>query len=1258
MSATQTHDDITEIVDALSSMVEPVLTAENEAELLGEDLYRLRVEAKLPRRRVVIGALLSDFAHVAERCVLADQKITDEELDQVYPIFFHLTNFLARTRPDYERFADLELGEQTRQLLAFYGSDAEAFGARCTRTQWVGLDVCRRIAQSTGDEQPLDRYVRAQHRTMERVFGLGGVTARESAEHARFVALLDVRRRLDDAAVSGAVDPRITAFCNPSGPAVFGGIALAHQVWERDPFDAESVHAKARETFERVIDRGTEPHSGGRGRFLVLRGTSGAGKTHLMRAFRSYLHGHGRGFASYMQMSSRAGAFERYLLVKVVDSLERPYDPPQTSASGLITLSDAVADALRSVAPQDVARLRGAGSDGAGADIVSPMVDRLLELPGYDDFDPDLLRVLLYLQRREPRIKARVLKYLRCENLNDYDSRLLGGISPRTDGDAPLRMVEQLGRLMARVGNYAFVLLVDQMEDVFNLEEASSRIKGAIDVLRHLVDHVPTAVVVLSCLDDFYSQVRETLTRSAIDRLESDPPPVTLSAARSAADIRQIVGLRLSYLYDRLGVRADDDDPTFPIGAAALDNLANFRTRDVLSWCREYQQQCIQRGGLVDAPTAAPTVASSSENTDITRVEREWDDFRTTFSEAVPDEDGALTELLAWAIAEAGREFEPELRLDATPKHHALAVDDDGETLLVGICNRSARGGGLGRQIHSLRELAGEGPVGVVRCSEFPDNPRTKVYKDLGAVVRDGGRRVSVEDGDWRTMMALRVFAEQHVGDPGLLRWRTAERPLSQLASLRALLLLDERHPSVASAEGVDGQSQAEPEAPSDVRVDDEPETSAPVNADEPDEPDEPDEVDSELAVGRTAGVGAGEVSLPLRSLVTHAAFLGSTGSGKTTLALNLIEQALAKGIPTLLLDRKGDLCTYARPGWWSQPGRDPESTERKRALQQRVEVAVYTPGSAEGRDLGLPLIPEGLAQMSNQQRASACRVAAAAICTMLGYKRTSSDQARQSVLAKAMEILGQISTEEVGIEQIIALIDDEDPALINAIGRLDTKHFGRLVDHLETLRLTRGDLLDSSAERLNPAELLGMARTDGKTQLSVVSTKFLGDSASIDFWVARLLSELTRWASQNPNTELQALVLLDEADMYMPATRKPATKEPLMDLLRRGRSAGLGVMLATQSPGDLDYKSRDNIRTWFAGRIAENTAIAKMQPLLSDCRTNIKGKLARQDIGEFFMLQSGDVTELRAHRSLMDTEQLAEDEICRLASRGVEAAQ
>ena len=97
-------------------------------------------------------------------------------------------------------------------------------------------------------------------------------------------------------------------------------------------------------------------------------------------------------------------------------------------------------------------------------------------------------------------------------------------------------------------------------------------------------------------------------------------------------------------------------------------------------------------------------------------------------------------------------------------------------------------------------------------------------------------------------------------------------------------------------------------------------------------------------------------------------------------------------------------------------------------------------------------------------------------------------------------------------------------------------------------------------------------------------------------------------------------MVLFDEADLYLPAVRQPATKEPMEHLLKRARSAGLGLLLATQSPGDFDYKCRDNIRAWLVGQVKEANSIAKMKPMLSDCRIDVASRLPSQEPGEFFL--------------------------------------
>jgi hypothetical protein len=98
-------------------------------------------------------------------------------------------------------------------------------------------------------------------------------------------------------------------------------------------------------------------------------------------------------------------------------------------------------------------------------------------------------------------------------------------------------------------------------------------------------------------------------------------------------------------------------------------------------------------------------------------------------------------------------------------------------------------------------------------------------------------------------------------------------------------------------------------------------------------------------------------------------------------------------------------------------------------------------------------------------------------------------------------------------------------------------------------------------------------------------------------------------------------------------------------------------VFLATQSPGDLDYRCRDNIRSWFVGRVAEKTAVDKMKPLLSESRINVGSKLALAKTGEFFRLEEGEVLEFKATVSLLATSQVPEEEILKLAALGAQTS-
>jgi DNA helicase HerA-like ATPase len=225
------------------------------------------------------------------------------------------------------------------------------------------------------------------------------------------------------------------------------------------------------------------------------------------------------------------------------------------------------------------------------------------------------------------------------------------------------------------------------------------------------------------------------------------------------------------------------------------------------------------------------------------------------------------------------------------------------------------------------------------------------------------------------------------------------------------------------------------------------------------------------------------------------------------------------------------------------------------------------------------------------------------------------------------------------------------DDALTLELGGYEEKHFKKLAQDLLTLAHQHRRLLEGG-QQLDVDDLLGR-RLTGKTRLAIVNTQSLSDPGTVDFWVSQFLLAVDRWRAKNPSESLQAVFLFDEADLYLPAAGAvPATKGPMESLLKRARSAGLGLFLATQSPGDLDYRCRDQVLTWLVGRVKEPVAIAKLRPML-DRRPGAADKLAGQKAGEFYLVREGDVAPVATARNLIPTEQVPEDRILALARGG-----
>ncbi|TMJ68676.1 MAG: ATP-binding protein, partial [Alphaproteobacteria bacterium] len=831
-------------------------------------------------------------------------------------------------------------------------------------------------------------------------------------------------------------------------------------------------------------------------------------------------------------------------------------------------------------------------------------------------------------------------------------------------------IIESLGRLMWTVDRSALVFAIDQVEDLRFFDDPQERFQKAVRDLIQIANRVPTSIVLVSCLGDFYGTVRDALAQSYIDRIEK-AGPVRLEEARTAEEARLIIAGRL--VQD--GADGGLIDPSLYFGPQFFEEFSGLSTRRILELAqtrvREQEggdapAEPEEKGGFISTLAAAlgfggSHAAEEAEDAPTIDFRELWERFTAQSEAEIPPDDQGLLDVLTGALALAREEWGRAVEL--TQKRPDVAEDLPTVDLAlrhetgfaaearVFLCNRPTQGGGFKRQLDRLLPAMMGKNCFMLRASDFPPNKKNQTAQAFRKFREGGGRSILVPITDWERMMMVREFHAQHRQDPGFADWFEHAKLLSEIPALVQMLRLDLFGGGAPAGKP---DAAAAGEAPK----------GAPAPAPEPEEKELPLSVLLDEAGDAAASILAGRalrssksITLNKGVLKRHAAVLGGSGSGKTTLALCIIEQLLLKGTPAVLIDRKGDLCSYANPDVWrALDGELGERRGERERLADSIDVAVYTPGRASGRPISITLLPNGINELPDQEQQLLANLSAAALGDMLHLKNSATHQKQSGTLSVALRILGGRFSKEVTLADLINLLEEEDPELSDLTQRMDPSGRIRrdLVAQLDSLRHRNSSLFEAGGEPLRMEALLGSGRygrRDGRTRLSIIYTGFLGDNENILFWVSQFLSEALRFCQRNPNDELQAVVMFDEADLYIPANAKPATAEPLQSLLKRARSAGLGIMLATQSPGDLDYKSRDQITSWFIGRVREDTALRKLRAAFqSESGLDPAVVLPGQTVGEFHLVQEGLVRPMRAQRSLISAEQVPFDRIEQLA--------
>ncbi len=1100
-------------------------------------------------------------------------------------------------------------------------------------------------------------------------------------------------------------------------------ITWEDDVWQADPVDVPDVHHKARKKFDKLLGKvAGSSKSATQARILLFHGQSGAGKTHLIRALRTSAHRKGKAYFGYAQMTPDISNYADYFLRRLINSLEKPYDPDAAGESGLARLTRLMVEAA--LPAGEIERLREEDLDETAlARLVLDLADDIVASDHFADkeLDINIVRALLYLQRSDPRIDQRIRQYLFGRELNELSMQSVRALDPNADDGRAFEIIEAIGMIMSVVDDAALVFCIDQVEDLRNFDDPEERFTKAVGNLMQIANRVPSSIIIISVLEEFYGQARAVLHQSYIDRIEKSGP-VALHETRTADEARKIIAKRLEH-----EATIHSDGPSFPdpaafFGPEFFEEFAGLSTRRLLEHAqsrlrddddKDDAEPAADDGGFISTLAAALGFPSANDEPtqelQFTIDYREmWERFCNDSEAEMPNTDQDLLDVLSASLSLTSAEWDNKLKVDVSRSEVAddlPAIDITVEhptghayEARIYLCNRPTQGGGLKRQLDKVLGTMQGRTCYMLRASDFPPNKKNQTAQAYRKFRDAGGRSVLVPIPEWERMMMIREFHAHHRNDPGFADWFDQAKLMSGLVSIIQVLRLDllgrplpqkaggERKPSAPAAtvqpnvalvplDG-DGSSDAEGSGAGMMQPGANTATSSGApwadwlgwnNAPPPPTPDNDDDVPLSVLLDESGdnvnSIFAGReleankpVTLNRSVMKRHSAVLGGSGSGKTTLALSLIEQFLARGIPAVLIDRKGDLCSYANPDVWRASEDEPhERAAEREKLGDAIDVAVYTPGRSSGRPISITLLPTGMNELPEHEQQLLANLSAAALGDMLHMKKSATHQKQSGTLSVALRILGARSSHEVGLSDLIAFLEDEDPELTDLTQRMDPSGKIRrdLVAQLDSLRYRNSALFDAGGESLRMDALLGIGpyAREGRTRLSIIYTGFLGDNENILFWVAQFLSEALRFCQRNPNDELQAVVMFDEADLYIPANAKPATAEPLQSLLKRARSAGLGLMLATQSPGDLDYKSRDQITSWFIGRVREDTALRKLKAAFqSESGLDPAAVLPHQTVGQFHLVQEGLVRSMKAQRSLIMAEQVPFDRIEQLA--------
>jgi DNA helicase HerA-like ATPase len=681
--------------------------------------------------------------------------------------------------------------------------------------------------------------------------------------------------------------------------------------------------------------------------------------------------------------------------------------------------------------------------------------------------------------------------------------------------------------------------------------------------------------------------------------------------------------------------------PSWPFKDGFFTGAVPLYPRILLQKCNAHRQECLRKNVITELNSFTPVISISQPPSVSKLLDAEFELLRSSQVAKIDEtsEDELLPDLLLVAL-------ECLIRENPLPS----GVDSQIETsfpsgrnfpLLHARLRLIYREEGDREQHFSLRALQKSHPISfqsrlkaaltsagidrklphrklvMVRTEPFPSGAKTSQLIDQFLDL--GGEFVFPVIDDIQTMQALKqLMSRQH---PEFEDWLQARRPVSSLPIFKdarawlfgestshretPTLLVQSADPNVISDHGAGVLSVVQDGTSSGVG-----------------------DVDSDLdrlpigfqLIGQQAHQA---VTVSSKYLTNHTVVLAGSGSGKTVLVRRIVEEAILKGIPTIVVDGANDLVRMGDR--WPVPPESWREEDLRKAedYHRNVDVVIWTPGRESGNPLNLDPIPDLAALAKNHEELD--QATTMAVDSLIGYIASGNSNVvtlKEAILKASLTYLAFRGGGK--LPELIELLADLPVEASGGISVANSK--GREMADALRAAILRDPLLRQTGSALDPSSLFGLDSYSSRTRVSVINLVGLPSITSSQQFLNQLAMTLFTWVKKNPappEKPIRGLLVLDEAKDYVPSISSTPCKKSLIRLVAQARKYGLGIIFATQAPKSIDHNIIANCSTHFYGRVNSPTAINVISEQIKQ-KGGDGNDISQLNSGQFYVFSEG----------------------------------